>query len=1128
MKKDFSSIYWSLNPKQQEAVDTLYGPVLVIAWPWSGKTQILSARIANILRETDYMPSNILCMTFTENAARNMRERLATMIGSDAYRIAIHTFHSFWNEILWRYKYLFRDYEDANVIDDITASQFLDTILAPLPWNHPYKPRWNASEIISQIRSTIENLKKWGITPRLFHEILEINKQYLSVIEPLLQESFSIIDTLGQKKEEKLQKIEIFRKFTNIIQELPENNIKPGNTESILQIIKYSLESAWEWYNDDGNSKFITKWRDDWTEKNYQDHRIWKESGKLEKQFALGEIYTEYTKTLEENGYIDYMDMIIRATEIVETDPVIQANLAEQYQFILIDEYQDTNEAQMRLIRAILSVGLENPNIFAVGDDDQSIYKFQWANMKNIRDFHDNFPETKLIILDTNYRSHTEIIETSRKSLLLNPDRISSIFPGNSKHFHAHRENGWDIQKYCFSNEIEEISWIADDIRERLAQWEKPEEIAIISKKNKTLEPIAKILLSKGIPVNISKSESIFESEIIILIINIFKYLSSLKTKREASEILVQIISHTAWNIHRIELWKISRDIFHAKKEENKSWIEQLSRSEISEIRDMSFFLKELSNMSEYIRLEDLIDYITGANSIVLVDEEEHTHTNQLQIDTLWGWRKNYQSPIYSYFFGHISNNNWSNDSWNTKKVRYLANIKKLIDKIRSYKQTKPLLMLEDAIDILSLIENYSLRIETSELIGNPDHAVNLTTVYKAKWLEWNTVYVPFLHKREYKLWKPTGSILPKNLPLEAEKDDDEDIERLIYTAFTRAKDALLLSVSDKNSEEKTNEPLPSIAREEDDWKEKNIEKNTEICTFEEEKKNIYSLPYLGEENSFLQDRINKMFVMNVTALQNFLDISLAGPEHFVANNLLRFPQGKNIAASYGSAVHEALEKFFMDYNRKKTFQEQILHDVFETAFRKEGFPPHEEGTWIKRGHENLHALYRDISGKTYGELIMEKDFRTEGGGIYLDDIQLTGKIDRIEKLDDDTLIITDYKTGKWFDSFDGKWDPWKKIKQWKYRLQLAFYAILFELSPYYRLFPKKQYELFFVEENQTEKRFHRVREYIQGGEVERTKNLIRAVMKKIKHLDFPDVSDYPKTLEWIRMFEDDLLEEKI
>ena len=158
--KDFESILTSLNAKQREAVDTIYGPVLVIAGPGSGKTQLLSARVANILKITDALPSNILCLTFTENAAKNMRERLASMIGQDAYKVAIHTFHSFGNEIISRFRYLAREYSDAKAIDIITSSRILDDILEKLSWNHPYKPGFRASETIKEVLGNIENLKK--------------------------------------------------------------------------------------------------------------------------------------------------------------------------------------------------------------------------------------------------------------------------------------------------------------------------------------------------------------------------------------------------------------------------------------------------------------------------------------------------------------------------------------------------------------------------------------------------------------------------------------------------------------------------------------------------------------------------------------------------------------------------------------------------------------------------------------------------------------------------------------------------------------------------------------------------------------------------------------------------------
>ena len=108
-----------------------------------------------------------------------------------------------------------------------------------------------------------------------------------------------------------------------------------------------------------------------------------------------------------------------------------------------------------------------------------------------------------------------------------------------------------------------------------------------------------------------SKTESIFESELIVLIINILKYLQSLTTKHPASDILVDILSHPAWDIPRLELWKVSRDIYHARRDERKDWIEQLCQSDIPEMRDLGYFIKELALRSEIERLEDIIDYIT-------------------------------------------------------------------------------------------------------------------------------------------------------------------------------------------------------------------------------------------------------------------------------------------------------------------------------------------------------------------------------------------------------------------------------------------------------------------------------------------------------------------------------------
>lgn len=190
-------------------------------------------------------------------------------------------------------------------------------------------------------------------------------------------------------------------------------------------------------------------------------------------------------------GLNDFSDMIIEITRLIETNPKIRAEISERFQWVMIDEYQDTNKAQLALVRSFTKE-TESPNIFAVGDDDQSIYKFQGANTENLKIFSEFYAGTHLIILNTNYRSYSEIIDFSR-SILSDENSIGKIFIDAKKEFFAHRGNGGIITKNEFHTEIEELAFVVDDIK-KIIQNEKNNpnfslsEIAIISRKNDILE----------------------------------------------------------------------------------------------------------------------------------------------------------------------------------------------------------------------------------------------------------------------------------------------------------------------------------------------------------------------------------------------------------------------------------------------------------------------------------------------------------------------------------------------------------------------------------------------------------------------------------------------------------------
>src|SRR3989344_1871141 len=163
----FKTLYQKLNPAQCEAVDTIDGPVMVVAGPGTGKTQVLTLRIANILRLTDTSPDSILALTFTNSGVHSMRERLVEIIGSRAYRVAIHTFHGFCNELINRYPEHFPRIIGARPANQVDQLKIMESVidrsqLAFLkPWNDPY-------HYLTSALQAIERLKKENLSPRDF------------------------------------------------------------------------------------------------------------------------------------------------------------------------------------------------------------------------------------------------------------------------------------------------------------------------------------------------------------------------------------------------------------------------------------------------------------------------------------------------------------------------------------------------------------------------------------------------------------------------------------------------------------------------------------------------------------------------------------------------------------------------------------------------------------------------------------------------------------------------------------------------------------------------------------------------------------------------------------------------
>ncbi|MGA1047566.1 MAG: UvrD-helicase domain-containing protein [Minisyncoccia bacterium] len=229
---NYTKSYQELNPQQKQAVDTLIGPVMVVAGPGSGKTQLLSLRVVNILNTQDVLPENIICLTFTDAAAYNMRQRLASFIGKQAYKVNIHTFHSFGQSLLKDYTEYTAGIE-RSAIDDIVIAEIIGDIIATLPYNHILIPKGaDRSKLIRNISQSIKYLKQAGLTPTEYIQVLEQNQKAYNDIIPIIQKISNISLNGNKDRVDKLNQIRI------LAESIPLYNTDNSSSKVMSKITK--------------------------------------------------------------------------------------------------------------------------------------------------------------------------------------------------------------------------------------------------------------------------------------------------------------------------------------------------------------------------------------------------------------------------------------------------------------------------------------------------------------------------------------------------------------------------------------------------------------------------------------------------------------------------------------------------------------------------------------------------------------------------------------------------------------------------------------------------------------------------------------------------------------------------
>ncbi|GAB4026258.1 MAG: hypothetical protein Fur0011_1240 [Candidatus Microgenomates bacterium] len=1091
----FDSVYNLLNSEQKRAVDTIYGPLLVLAGPGTGKTQLLSARVANILKVTDTTPGNILCLTFTESGAANMRNRLRDFIGSSAYEVTISTYHSFGSDIIKRYSSYFQqiqldrsdDMRLERPIDELSQIKIIDSIVAKLPFDSPLL---SARYYLKDVVKTISDLKQSLYTPDSLRALANSNLAQIDAVQPMLDTIFNNVGGISRKKEQ------LMSQYETLLETLSHQS------GSLIELASAELATAYDQSQSLRSSKPLTVWKNKYLFKDEYDRLVFTSRDHSEKMLELANIFEAYEKELRAGAMYDFNDMILRAISGIKNNNELRYNLQERYQYILLDEFQDTNPSQFALVKLLCDhpVHEGRPNVMAVGDDDQAIFAFQGASIGNIQDFLDSFRDVVVINLVHNYRSHKDVLHVALNVRSQIGGELHHKLSGINKNLlssnHSLPKDSTIIRSE-HASVASEYAWVAEQIKQLVASGTSPEQIAVIAPKHSVLEEMVPFLTKHSLPVTYEKRENILESTIVKILYQSVCLLDALITNDIAriNQYFPLVLSHPYWNIPPLDLWQINWQL--GKSEETRSWAE-IAVGVASLSPAITFYLKEAGLVS--------------------------TSTLETTLDRLVN-----ESPLKNYYFERTQR--IDNALQYYQAITYLSTIR---NSLRSYQtsQEKPL-TLTDFLNFFAMYEKAGEGLINSHPITQGKSSIQLMTAYRAKGLEFDHV---FILQTLDEVWgsssrsRSSNLALPPNLKhIRYDHGGDDERLRLFYVALTRARIGLYLSSHTHKDDGKVTTPLkylgdsgglsphlPPGSQQIKIPKVIPLELGEQAATLWTAGRLTLAVNF----HDLLEDHL-LTYLMSPTHLNTFMDLEHGGPEEFLVNTLLRFPSAPTLDSEYGQAIHKTLEWYQQNFanGTVPTLPETISFYTKEVLSRY--LNPLDRENILSRGVLVLNKYLPSRANMFKTPALTEVNFKSEG--VSLGEARLTGKIDRLE-IDNvnKTLRIVDFKTG----SSISNWNS--SLKAYKYRQQLYFYKLLIEGSCTWSSYKVIDARLEFVEPNNFKDgklSSPLIIQFDQNDE-EEIKRLIKVVWDKIQRLDLPLTDKYSSNLQGTKAFERDLLAE--